>query len=189
MRPRVEALLNDPDAIARGVHVVSGFRSIERQRELYDAAVRKYGRAGASRWVAPPGRSNHGPKVDGYGIAVDFGISGVHSVGGQWPRATANWFQNLARRHGLFQRMAWESWHYEPIVPWSHKDVKPDEEDDDLKSDEKMMLYAIYEEIYKDDKPGNAHELLRRINSEVADDGKGGTLAARVKRLVDALKK
>lgn len=115
-RRRVEALLADPEAVAAGVHVVSAFRSVERQRELFDAAVRKYGSpAAARRWVAPPGGSNHGPRVSGYGIAVDFGIRGVQAVSGQWPRDKEALMRRLGSRYRLRSPMEWEDWHYEPI--------------------------------------------------------------------------
>lgn len=134
MRPRVEALLADPEAKARGVTVVSAFRSLEHQKRLWDAAVKKYGSAAAARkWVAPPGRSNHGPKVDGYGIAVDFGVSGVHADSkGQWPQEVNDWFRALAKRHGLYQRMEWEDWHHEPIEGW--------EGEDDMTPEERQLL-------------------------------------------------
>lgn len=79
------------------VWIVSGFRSVERQQQLWDAAVKKYGSAAAARkWVAPPGKSNHGK-----GIAVD--------LGGDLKLAAA-----LAPRFGLHRPMSWESWHFEP---------------------------------------------------------------------------
>lgn len=140
MRPRVAALLADPEAKKRGVFIVSAFRSLEHQKRLFDAAVRKYGSAAAARkWVAPPGRSNHGPKVDGYGIAVDFGIPGVHANSkGQWPQDVNDWFAALAKRHGLYQRMPWEDWHYEPIEGW-----KPPEEDDMTPEQEAKLEAAL----------------------------------------------
>lgn len=51
------------------VRVVSGFRSPERQRQLWAEALRKYGRAeAADDWVARPGSSMHER-----GLAVDLG--------------------------------------------------------------------------------------------------------------------
>lgn len=129
MRPRVEALLADPQAKKVGVYVVSAFRSVERQKELFDAAVKKYGsEAAARKWVAPPGRSNHGPRVEGFGTAVDLGIPGQPSVKGQWPSALETAVNELAKRHGLFSPMEWEDWHFEPIPNWSG----PSEEEDDV---------------------------------------------------------
>lgn len=120
MRPRVEALLADPDARSLGLHVVSAFRSVERQRVLWDAAVRKYGsERAAAKWVARPGRSNHGPKVDGYGIAVDLGLPDVAALDGQWPPDVEAKVNAVAARHGLFSPMQWEDWHFESIPNWS----------------------------------------------------------------------
>lgn len=49
-----------PPAIRDGLQIGSGYRSDARQRELFDAAVKKYGSPEAARkWVAPPGRSQH----------------------------------------------------------------------------------------------------------------------------------
>ncbi len=116
MRPRVEAVLADPEAVAMGLYVVSAYRSVARQTVLWLAAVAKYRSvAAARRWVAPPGRSNHGPRVDGYGTAVDFGVPGVKAVDGRWPAAIRARADAIWVRHGLFSPMAWEDWHAEPL--------------------------------------------------------------------------
>ena len=79
------------------VYLVSGYRSPERQKQLWDAAVKKYGSAKAARkWVAPPGKSNHNR-----GIAVD--------LGGDLALAA-----KLAKKHGLHRPMSHEPWHFEP---------------------------------------------------------------------------
>lgn len=120
MRPRVEAVLADPDAVRLGLYVVSAFRSIERQRELFAAAVKKYGsEAKARKWVAPPGKSNHGPKVDGFGTAVDFGVPGHKPVSGRWPDAVRAAVDAVCSHHGLRSPMQWEDWHYEPDPHWN----------------------------------------------------------------------
>lgn len=119
MRPRVEALLADPDARTLGIYVVSAFRSVAKQQQLWDAAVKKYGSAAKARkWVAPPGKSNHGPRVDGYGTAVDLGVPGTKPVSGRWPDATRAAVDAICARHGLQSPMAWEDWHYEPDPGW-----------------------------------------------------------------------
>ena len=126
MRPRVEAVLADPDAARLGLYVVSAFRSVERQRELFAAAVKKYGsEAKARKWVAPPGRSNHGPKVDGAGTAVDFGVPGHKPVSGRWPDAVRAAVDKVCARHGLQSPMAWEDWHYEPDPKWKPSTPTP----------------------------------------------------------------
>lgn len=78
----------------------SGFRSVERQAQLYDEAVRKYGEAGAGKWVAPPGKSNHN-----HGRAGDLGFT---DEGREWAHANAH-------RYGLHFPMSWEPWHIEPL--------------------------------------------------------------------------
>jgi len=129
MRPRVEALLADPEARRLGLYVVSAFRSVARQAVLFAAAVVRYGSvAKARRWVAPPGRSNHGPRVDGYGTAVDLGLPGVKAVSGQWPVHLERQVNELAGRYGLYSPMEWEDWHFEPIPSWTPHDKQPRED-------------------------------------------------------------
>lgn len=152
MRPRVKALLADPDAKAMGAYIVSAFRSIEHQSELYDEAVRRCRVDGyhcpPGNWVAPPGLSNHGPaiaadghtvdRVHGFGIAVDVGLRGVvANSAGQWPESVSRRFQAIAARHGLYQRMSWEDWHFEPIADW-----KP-QGDDDMTDEQAAQLARV----------------------------------------------
>lgn len=127
MRPRVEATLADPRAVALRLYVVSAFRSIERQRQLFEAAVKKYGSVKEARkWVAPPGTSNHGPKVEGYGTAVDFGMPGVHAdENGHWPPHIRQQVDAICADHGLASPMQWEDWHYEPIAGWTPPAPQP----------------------------------------------------------------
>lgn len=85
----------------------SGYRSVERQRQLFNAAVQKYGSVAAARkWVAPPGKSNHNG-----GNAVDLWSGGkaisANSKAGQWAHANAG-------KYGLYFRMGHEPWHIEP---------------------------------------------------------------------------
>src|SRR3990167_8235935 len=60
--PAFETALNQMIAASGGrVWVMSGYRSPERQAELFASAVEKYGsEAAARKWVAPPGKSQHG---------------------------------------------------------------------------------------------------------------------------------
>ena len=120
-RARVRSLLADPDARDLGLYVVSAFRSRELQASLYADAVRRYGVAEAGKWVAPPGKSNHGPMLDDHGHkpgqwgqAVDLGIPGTPAVKGRWPVDVRNNIQDIAARHKMHQAMPWEDWHYEP---------------------------------------------------------------------------
>lgn len=133
MLPRVEAVLADPEAKAIGLYVVSAFRSIEHQQRLFNAAVRKYGsEKAARRWVAYPGKSNHGPSRDDagnkvsdqrrygkWGAAVDFGIPGYKAVSGQWPAELERKVNAICARHGLYSPMTWEDWHFEPDPDWT----------------------------------------------------------------------
>lgn len=79
------------------LYISSGYRSAAEQKRLWDAAVVKYGSESAARkWVAPPGKSNHGR-----GIAAD--------LGGDVELA-----HQLAPQFGLYFPMSWEPWHIEP---------------------------------------------------------------------------
>lgn len=79
------------------ITITSGHRSVERQQQLWDAAVKKYGSPQAARkWVAPPGKSNHNR-----GIAAD--------LGGDLALA-----KRLAPQFGLYMPMGHEPWHIEP---------------------------------------------------------------------------
>lgn len=119
MLPRVKALLADPEFKALGGCVISAFRPIEKQRELFARAVRKYGsEAKARKWVAPPGKSRHGPVLDGCGMAVDIKVNGVKAVSGQWPSDIEAKVNTICARHGLVSPMQWEDWHFEPIANW-----------------------------------------------------------------------
>lgn len=85
-----------------GVSIYSGYRSVERQRELFRAAVLKHGSVAAARkWVAPPGKSQHN-----FGKAADLKFA--------TPEAKA-WVHANAERFGLHFRMRHEGWHIEPI--------------------------------------------------------------------------
>ena len=56
-----------PPDIQQHLRVMSGYRSPEKQSELWQNALKKYGDPEiADNWVAPPGRSNHN-----HGEAVD----------------------------------------------------------------------------------------------------------------------
>jgi hypothetical protein len=97
MRRAVEELIS---ASGGRVHLVSGYRSLERQTELWNEALAKYGDPEiADDWVARPGTSNHER-----GIAVD--------LGGDIELAV-----DLVARLDLplWRPMSWEPWHFELI--------------------------------------------------------------------------
>lgn len=82
------------------IRITSGYRSPQRQRELWAAALVKYGsEAAARKWVAKPGTSNHER-----GLAADLAFTG----GGQ------TWAHANAGRYGLHFPLSWEPWHIEP---------------------------------------------------------------------------
>jgi len=98
LEERVKAMVN---ASGGRLWLVSGYRSEERQAQLWADAIRKYGSEQAARkWVAPPGRSNHN-----HGRAADMGGT---EEGMAWMR------QNM-HRFGLWQPMEWEPWHLEAV--------------------------------------------------------------------------
>lgn len=92
----------DAEASGHNIKLYSGFRSPERQEELFANAVKKYGSPEAARrWVAPPGRSKHN-----YGLAADLQFL---TPGAQ------EWAHQNASKYGLHFRMGHEPWHIEPI--------------------------------------------------------------------------
>jgi LAS superfamily LD-carboxypeptidase LdcB len=96
---RLSAMLRDAP---KGAQIMSGYRSPERQQELWDAALAKYGSPEAARkWVAPPGHSNHN-----HGIAGDLTFASDEAK---------QWVHKNAAKYGLRFRMAHEGWHIEPI--------------------------------------------------------------------------
>jgi zinc D-Ala-D-Ala carboxypeptidase len=89
-------------AAADGVTLTltSGWRTAERQQELVDEAVARYGDAEeAHRWVLPPEESAHVR-----GLAVDVG-----------PTEGALWLGEHGLEHGLCRTYANESWHFEML--------------------------------------------------------------------------
>lgn len=90
------------------LRLTSGFRSVQRQAELYAAAVKKYGsEKAARRWVAPPGKSRHN-----FGLAADIG-----------PKSEYGWLKANAHRFGLHIPLGNEPWHIEPKGSRSGKDM------------------------------------------------------------------
>lgn len=82
----------------QSMKINSGFRSKERQAELFAQAVQKYGSPAAARkWVAPAGNSRHN-----FGVAVDLANAG-------------SWAHQNAQKFGLHFRMGHEPWHIEPM--------------------------------------------------------------------------
>lgn len=104
------AMIDDaPPGIKEGLGIYSGFRSKERQAELFAGAVAKYGSPAAARkWVAPPGNSYHN-----HGEAVDLAFNGQSLQ--HAPKEVVDWVHQNAGKYGLYFPMAHEPWHVEPM--------------------------------------------------------------------------
>lgn len=84
------------------VKINSGYRTPERQAQLFADAVKKYGSESAARHhVAPPGHSKHNE-----GLAADLGFSDA---------AAKAKVHQIAAQYGLYFPMSWEDWHIEPV--------------------------------------------------------------------------
>lgn len=84
------------------ISITSGKRSTQRQKELWEAALKKYGDPEiADNWVAPPGRSKHE-----FGLAADLRYA---------DEATKRWAHEVAKQYGLYFPLSNEDWHIEPL--------------------------------------------------------------------------
>jgi len=90
---RLKAFIDAAKASGFDISVGSGYRSIQRQAELFAASD------GSGRMVAPPGRSYHN-----YGLAADL----------QYGPGARDWAQANASKYGLNYPMGYEPWHIEP---------------------------------------------------------------------------
>jgi len=98
------------------IYIVSGFRSLSRQKTLFANAVRKYGSAAeASKWVAPPLISHHP-----WGVAIDVNYPD-EPVG-------AGWLEVHGSKFGLCRVFENEWWHFEPVIApgWKCPALVPD---------------------------------------------------------------
>ena len=87
------------------IAVRSGWRSVNHQQQMFNAAVKKYGSvSAATKWVLPPTKSLHT-----WGLAIDVRYSGD-------VKGAARWFQKYSAHFGLCRRYANEWWHYEALV-------------------------------------------------------------------------
>ena len=83
------------------ISVASGYRTPERQAELWEGAASKYPDPEVrDNWVARPGTSSHN-----YGLAADLSYADKKAL---------EWAQENAARYGLNFRMDNENWHIEP---------------------------------------------------------------------------
>jgi hypothetical protein len=116
------------DARAQGVDlgVGSGYRSYEKQKRLWEQALKKYGSPEKARkWVAPPGGSFHNK-----GLAVDLNANGQF-LGKDANNKATEWAHANAKKYGLHFRMGHEPWHIEPIEKTKSNSDKEDEHDHD----------------------------------------------------------
>lgn len=98
------------------IYIVSGFRSLSRQKSLYNQAIRKYRSVDeASKWVAPPLDSHHP-----WGIAIDVNYPN-EPVG-------AGWLEVHGSKFGLCRVFENEWWHFEPVIApgWKCPALVPD---------------------------------------------------------------
>jgi LAS superfamily LD-carboxypeptidase LdcB len=117
------AFINAAKADGIDLGIASGFRSVERQKQLWEQALKKYGSPEKARkWVAPPGKSSHNK-----GIAVDLNSSGVFLGKNKNTKAT-QWAHANAEKYGLHFRMGWEPWHIEPLNLSKEQKAKIDAE-------------------------------------------------------------
>ena len=98
------------------IYIVSGHRTLNRQKTLFANAVRKYGsKAEASKWVAPPLISHHP-----WGTAIDVNYPN-EPVG-------AGWLEIHGYKFGLCRVFENEWWHFEPVIApgWKCPALVPD---------------------------------------------------------------
>lgn len=97
-----DMLLDMPQELRAQVRITSAARTTERQAQLWNEAMAKYGNeTAASRWVARPGGSTHET-----GLAIDIQTRS---------ESARRWMHSNASRFGLQFPLAHEPWHIEPI--------------------------------------------------------------------------
>ncbi len=103
IKSRFDKMMDEaPEKVRKSVKVNSGYRSIERQKQLFDEAVKKYGSEDAARkYVAPPGRSQHN-----FGEAMDLDFGSL---------AAQEYIHRNAEKYGLKFPLPHEPWHIERI--------------------------------------------------------------------------
>jgi len=101
MADRLAAMIDSaPPAIKEGLQIGSGFRSVERQRQLFNASDR------SGRMVARPGHSQHN-----HGAAADLSFNGARLD--KAPQEVRDWVHSNAGAFGLRFPMDYEPWHIE----------------------------------------------------------------------------
>ena len=103
--PRFHAAMQEvyaaaPEDIRSQLFMMSAYRSPERQAQLWEEALAKYGSPEAARkGVAPPNQSNHN-----HGLAIDMKYGSD---------AARDWFHANAPNYGLALPLSNEPWHVE----------------------------------------------------------------------------
>jgi LAS superfamily LD-carboxypeptidase LdcB len=98
------------------IYIVSGYRTLSRQKTLFANAVRRYGSIEeASKWVAPPLVSHHP-----WGTAIDVNYPD-EPIG-------AGWLEVHGYKFGLCRVFENEWWHFEPTIApgWKCPALVPD---------------------------------------------------------------
>ncbi|MCB4771811.1 D-alanyl-D-alanine carboxypeptidase family protein [Ancylobacter sp. Lp-2] len=97
----LQSFIDSANTMGFNIGVTSGFRTVERQQQLWNEALKKYGSvAEARKWVAPPGSSNHNK---GQAADLSFGSD-----------AARQWAHDNAKSFGLNFPLSNENWHIEP---------------------------------------------------------------------------
>jgi len=116
MQQRLAAFIQSaPPGMAEKLGIFSGARTVARQTELWNEALKKYGSAGEARkWVAPPPGvlgskgSNHNS-----GAAADLSYDGKSLANA--PPEVVKWAHENAGRFGLAFPLSNENWHVEMV--------------------------------------------------------------------------
>lgn len=102
-----------PPGIAEKLGIYSGARSVERQTELWNDALKKYGSvAEARKWVAPPpGVAGSNGSNHNHGTAADLSYNGQSLKNA--PPEVVDWLHSHAKDFGLKFPLSNENWHIE----------------------------------------------------------------------------
>lgn len=114
MQQRLAAMFQAaPPAIAAKLGIFSGARTVARQTELWNNALKKYGSAGEARkWVAPPpGVSGSKGSNHNHGSAADLSYNGQSLS--KAPTEVVKWVHDNAEQFGLKFPLGNENWHVE----------------------------------------------------------------------------
>jgi hypothetical protein len=113
------------------LEAVSGYRSVARQKRLWEIGLEKYGSAREARkWIAPPGRSAHhsGRAID---LWLGLGI-GKRNAKAMVSLPVYKWLQINAELFGFYPYTR-EPWHWEYNPPPAHLELElVGDLDDDL---------------------------------------------------------